>query len=184
MVEGSFQSFPFISCCSAGICARRPASLTEVICPHQSLLCGAEGLVVLIEDLSRWNGRTGRFLPQTSAVHRSEMSIFAIFASSLSRCTVHFGTGWRTEHQGIGQNCRAEQSCDTLFNLDSIFAVHLVDDGCGAAKRLIAEINWIDALQSSQTVMVNDFQNICTLYPRPQPDSSRCGRLRLPVFSR
>ena len=129
------------------------------VCP-----CGAEGLVVLIEDLlGGTGGQVASCLKHLLCIGRNvDLCDLCKF---LSRCTVHFGTGWRTEHQGIGQNCRAEQSCDALFNLDAVFAVHLVDDGCGAAKRLVTEINRIDTLQSSQTVMVNDFQNICTLYP-------------------
>ena len=43
--------------------------------------------------------------------------------------------------------------------------VELVDDGGGAAQRLVAEVDRVDALQSAQPVVVDDLQNVGALHP-------------------
>lgn len=50
--------------------------------------------------------------------------------------------------------------CDGLVDLQPLFAVHLEDDRCRTAERLVTEEDRSDRLHSTQTMVVNQFQNI------------------------
>ena len=75
--------------------------------------------------------------------------------SLIKRCA-----GRRTEQKRIGDDRTAEQTCDGLVDLQPLFAVHLEDDRCRTAQRLVTEEDRSDCLHGTQTMVVNQLQDI------------------------
>ena len=69
-------------------------------------------------------------------------------------------TGRRTEHQRVRQDGRAQQARDLRLDLHVLLAVHLRDDGRGAAERLVTEIDRPARFYRVDAVVVDNFDNV------------------------
>ena len=82
------------------------------------------------------------------------------------QCDISFRAGRRFEHHRIGEDGAGHQPGDPGGGDFSVLHVHIRDDGVGAAHRLVPHADRLDRLDISQTVMVDDLQNLRFVEPR------------------
>ena len=68
-----------------------------------------------------------------------------------NRCTCR-----RTKQQSIRNDGTAKKSCDFSCEFNPLLLIHLVNNRCCTAKRLISEIYWRHRLNRTKAMMVND----------------------------
>ena len=122
-----------------------------------------ELLVILIEDFLR------RFVFQiASCLEHFSCKCLNINISNQSqrsrRHLVSKRTCRRTEHQCIRYDRRTEKARDSRGNLQLLLSVHLINDRCRTAYRLIAERNRRHSLQRAQLMMVDDLHHLSLFY--------------------
>ena len=118
-----------------------------------------ERLAVDVEDL------VGRFVAELGArVEHRPRVLFDIDARDRSQLPRHVlidrRTGRGAEHQGIGEDRRAQEPRDRRLDVDAVFFIHHGDDGRGTAQRLVAEIDRAVGLHRVDTVVVDDLEHL------------------------
>ena len=83
-----------------------------------------------------------------------------------SRFFIHRRTSRGAEKQRIGNDGGHQKSRRLFVNRNIVFLINLINDGTATAKRLIPKVYGRERLNRSQTMMVNNLQNLRAFHPR------------------